>query len=718
MKNSTHVSRILIRVSVLLSIPAMTVALAAQYKPPPPPPSRPSYTPPPSRPSYTPPPSRPSYTPPPSRPSYTPPPSRPSYTPPPSQPSYNPSPSRPYSPPAQGGGSGARTVNPSPSAPAHSYTPGAPSGRSTPSPQSSSGSGVTTYTPHVYTPGVYPKGEPGAPHSSGGTTVSGEGVRNSNGVTTYSPHTSTGTSYTPTTPTAPRTNTYTPAAPAATRGNSYTPATPATVGGNTYAPRNSSPRTTAGSGTHAVYNVPESAGAGKPGSGNSTLTAAGSQSVLHQVNTARTGMNGINKHSIPQGQVAVHTDKSLTVTATNGRKFNLRPDGTLASFSAHGQTASFRANGHLASVHTPAMDIAHGPRGQRTVISERPDHSRLVSTGAHSGYLQHSVAYHGHTYDQRAYVHGDHRYTREYIGYRYHGRDFDDYRPRFYYDPLFYGWAFYPWGDVGSYAWGWDDSPWFNFYAGYFAPWDTYPSGAYWLTDYFLGQTLDDGYQMDAQAVGGPDSGYAGDDTAPPDDDEAYAPADTPITPEIKQMIAEEVQQQLAYENAAAAQPDQAPTLDGLPQVLTPNHLFVVNQGLNVATTDGQQCGLSTGDVIKLVATPPEDAVSADLMVVSSRKGDCPAGLTVTVPLESLQEMQNNFRAQLDSGLQTLHAQQGQGGLPGAPYSAIAPPPRPVDEPPADNENVQSLLDAQQQQANQTERSVTQSAFASAPPAN
>jgi hypothetical protein len=36
-----------------------------------------------------------------------------------------------------------------------------------------------------------------------------------------------------------------------------------------------------------------------------------------------------------------------------------------------------------------------------------------------------------------------------------------------------------------------------------------------------------------------------------------------------------------------------------------------------------------------------------------------------------------------------------------------------VDEPPADTENVQALLDAQQQQANQTETSVTQAAFAS-----
>jgi hypothetical protein len=113
------------------------------------------------------------------------------------------------------------------------------------------------------------------------------------------------------------------------------------------------------------------------------------------------------------------------------------------------------------------------------------------------------------------------------------------------------------------------------------------------------------------------------------------------------------------------------------------------------------------------MAVPPPDSVTADLLVVSSRKGDCPAGITVSVPLGDLQEMQNNFRAQLDSGLQALRDQQGKGGLPGAPMSAIAPPPRPVDEPPAGNINVQAQLDAQQQQANQAESTVTQSAFAS-----
>jgi hypothetical protein len=470
--------------------------------------------------------------------------------------------------------------------------------------------------------------------------------------------------------------------------------------------------------------VPAPATGGKPGTGASTLTPAGSQSVLHQVNTARGGLSGVNHRPIPPGQVAVHPDKSLTVTASNGRNFNLRPNGTLASYSGHGRTATFRGDGHLASVHTSTMDIARGPRGQRSIISERPDHGRLVSTGLHRGYLEHPVNYHGHDFYQRTYVHGDHRFTRDYARYHYHGREFNHYVPHATYAPAFYGWAYYPWDSPAAYMWGWASSAWFACNAGFFGPSSSYQSGANWLADYSLGQTLSDSFDEGAQAGAascpsggvqvadaGTDAGGAGGDMQPADD-ETSAPADTPISPDVKQMIAEEVKQQLAFENAAAAQPDQAPALDDLPQVMVPNHLFVVDQVQNVTTADNQQCALSAGDVIKLVAAPPDGATSADLTVVSTHKGDCAAGLTVSVPLESLQEMQNNFRAQLDSGLQALRAQQGKGELPAAPMSAITPPPVPADEPPEDTENVQAQLDAQQQQADQAETSVTQTAFA------
>ncbi|MGD0682976.1 MAG: hypothetical protein ABR990_13115, partial [Terracidiphilus sp.] len=404
MKSSMRVCNTLLWVLVLLSI---SVLASAQYKPtyhPPAPtyhPPAPAYHPP--APAYHPP--APAYHPP--APAYHPP--APAYHPAPSAPAYHPAPSAP-------------AYHPSPSAPVHSYTPGAPSGGNTPGPHSSPG--ATTYTPHTYTPGAS-----STSHISGSTSVSGGGVTHNNGVTTYTPHASSGgSSSTPSTASASHATTYTPAAAPATHVSTYTPGNPSAAGGNTLTPRNNSPGTGAGTGTHAVYSVPASSSSARPGAGPSTLSPAGSQSVLHQVNTARGGLNGVNHRPIPPGQVAVHPDKSLTVTASNGRNFNLRPNGTLASYSGHGQAATFRGDGHLASLHTSHIDVARGPRGQRTIVSERPG-GKLVSTGKGRGYLEHPVSYHGHNYTQRTYVHGDHRFTREYSHYSFHGREFNQYVP-------------------------------------------------------------------------------------------------------------------------------------------------------------------------------------------------------------------------------------------------------------------------------------------------
>jgi len=89
------------------------------------------------------------------------------------------------------------------------------------------------------------------------------------------------------------------------------------------------------------------------------------------------------------------------------------------------------------------------------------------------------------------------------------------------------------------------------------------------------------------------------------------------------------------------------------------------------------------------------------------------------LPFDSLnlQDVQNNMRAQLDAGLRELRRRQGNGGLPAAPSSAIAPPPRPVmaDAPSAIDANVAGLLEARQQEAKQAESEIVQTAFGSQP---
>jgi len=363
-----------------------------------------------------------------------------------------------------------------------------------------------------------------------------------------------------------------------------------------------------------------------------------------------------------------------------------------------------------------------------TIVTEHPDHSRLVSMGPHTGYLQRTVARGGHSYIQRTYVRGGVRSSYLYATYNYHGLVLDNYVPAYAYAPAFYGWAYYPWDSPVAYAWGWAGAPWYWQYGGnYFSPWATYLSGAYWLTDYYLGQTLASAYQEQIQ----PGQEQA-EDGQPADDDQdagqlqsdgTSAEGDTPLSPEIKNAIAQEVEQQLAYENAAATQPAQAAQFSGLPQVLQPGHVFVVqpghvfvvDQALSVATADQQNCGLSGGDALQLAGPPAADSPVAQLIVASSRRADCPAGIQVTVALQDLQEMQNNFRAQLDTGLKALRDQQGHSGFPGAPQSAIAPPPIPAPDVPPDSANIQAMLQAQQQQANQAEKQVTQLAFAAQP---
>jgi hypothetical protein len=370
------------------------------------------------------------------------------------------------------------------------------------------------------------------------------------------------------------------------------------------------------------------------------------------------------------------------------------------------------------------MDVVRNVRGQRTVIVRRPDRSVVVSTGLHSGYVEKTVVAHGgQTLIQRTYLVNNVRYTRLYNTYVFHGVTLNHYIPAFYFAPAFYGWAYYPWASPVGYNWGWAGLPWYGFYGPYFAPWQVYPSPAFWLTDYMIGQTLSDAYQaglQDGQAPAGDDQGGyadngAGDQAGPTDDsgDETYAPTTTAITPALKLAIEDEVQQQIAYENAASAKPEEAADLDSLPQVLVPKHLFIVDQTLNVTTVDQQTCGLSAGDVLRLGAAPEDNSQTADLTVATSRQLDCPAGIQVTVSLADLQNMQDSFRAKLDAGLQSLRAGQGQNGLPAAPKTAIAPPPRPGVDVPADTTNVQVALSSAQQDANQTEAQTMEQAFSS-----
>ena len=387
---------------------------------------------------------------------------------------------------------------------------------------------------------------------------------------------------------------------------------------------------------------------------------------------------------------------------------HIAPKGSNTLVARNGGAITRRPGGKISDVHDPkrGMDIHHGLNGNRTVLVERPDHSRIYGERGRPGYVQRPYRYHDHDFGRRSYYYHGHEYSRFYRGYGYRGVYFNVYAPGVFYRPAFYGWAYNPWVVPIHYGWGWGGAPWFGYYGGFFAPYPVYPSAAFWLTDYLIAQDL--------QAVYAAHQDAGEEAPAPPEDSSGPA-----LTPEVKQEIADEVKSQLALENQEAQQNSQNQDIDpgssGIARMLADGHkhVFVVGSTLDVTDSNQAECALSDGDVLALTSPPPADATTADLIVLASKGGnECAKTSTVTVQLTDLQEMQNHMRELIDQGLQELQNKQGQGGLPQAPPSAQGQPVQPqyADVAPPQDPNVATEVQQQTQQADQSETDVSNAA--------
>ena len=381
----------------------------------------------------------------------------------------------------------------------------------------------------------------------------------------------------------------------------------------------------------------------------------------------------------------------------------LAPKGSIEHANSNGSFVRMRPNGRLSDLHDPrrGLDVHLDLNGNRKIFVERPDHTRIFAERGHRGYVEHPYGFHGQDFARRTYFSNGRMYSRFYHGFGYRGVALSVYGPAFFFRPAFYGWAYYPWAAPITFGWGWGGSPWYGYYGGYFQPYPTYPSAAYWLTDYIIANDLQAAYANQQQVDGGP-GGMP----------EAGGPAE--LSPEIKQQIADEVRNQLALEGQEAQmnaqQQDIDPGSSGIPRLLSDGkpHVFVAGATLDVVRANGMECEVSEGDVLRLETPPPPDATAVDLKVLASKGGplECPRKSTVSVQLTDLQEMMNHMREGIDQGLQDLQARQGNGGLPPEPptaaappvqaqYAAIAPPPDP---------NAGAEIDQQTQQADQAQQ--------------
>jgi hypothetical protein len=341
-----------------------------------------------------------------------------------------------------------------------------------------------------------------------------------------------------------------------------------------------------------------------------------------------------------------------------------------------------RSNGSRADVHDSrrGMDIHHGLNGSRRVSVERADHSRIVAERGGRGYVQHPYNYHGHEYGHRTYYEHGRAYDRYYGRYGYRGAYLDVYAPGYYYAPAFYGWAYNPWAVPVAYtAWGWGGSPWYGAYGAWFTPFPVYASASFWLTDYLIASSLQAAYaaQVDAQIAA------------------SVNPDASPLTPEIKKMVADEVQRQVALENSEAQQNAGGKDVDsgssGIARMMSDGqpHVFVAGGSLDLVADSGAECAVSQGDVLEVAQSPATDATAATAIVLSSKGGkECAKSTNVTVAFTDLQDMQNHMRETIDKGMGEMKDKQGKGGLPAAPpsaqaaptqsaYAAVAPPPDP-----------------------------------------
>jgi len=442
------------------------------------------------------------------------------------------------------------------------------------------------------------------------------------------------------------------------------------------------------------------------------------------------GMNNTRGANTAGGANAGHAlNASRTTTAAHrGPPTTTREIKTRSGASVQ---ASYKG-GHVRTIQAHNMKIEHSAHGQRRIETVH-NGRRVVSMGGRRGYMERPYLNRGgRTYVQRTYYVGGRSYVYAYRTYYYGGAPYYGYAPAYYYQPVYYGWAYNPWPAPAYYRWGYYNDPWYGNYNYYYQPYPAYPSASPWLTDYILSENLRAAYEASLAGKASPlrapfnqsedltASLWSSDSLIAGNLDAAYGAAlymsagkesgsasQAQLSPEVKQALAEEVKQQIAADKSSAETSQQAASKgDELPPALDPKHrIFVASSNLDVTTTDGTECQLSQGDVIERASDTADADNNVEMVVKSAKKDDCSAGTHAGVATSDLQEMHNHFRELIDAGMKSLAEKSGKDGLPAAPDTSTKAGEVPAPTP---DGNVDSELQQQQKDADQTEAEVPQ----------
>ena len=170
-------------------------------------------------------------------------------------------------------------------------------------------------------------------------------------------------------------------------------------------------------------------------------------------------------------------------------------------------------------------------------------------------------------------------------------------------------------------------------------------------------------------------------ETAPPSPEPVLAGGATPITDDVKNKVADEVETQIEEEAREAGgdarnQEPKAGAGGVVEELARPTqHVFVVASDLDLVDDNGRRCMMSEGDVLQILAAADADSGTAPGVVLSSKGGvECAKSAKVDIAVSDLQEMQNHMRATIDQGLANTPRGAAEPTVTPA-FAGAAPPP-------------------------------------------
>jgi hypothetical protein len=161
----------------------------------------------------------------------------------------------------------------------------------------------------------------------------------------------------------------------------------------------------------------------------------------------------------------------------------------------------------------------------------------------------------------------------------------------------------------------------------------------------------------------------------------AIATGAAPITDDVKNKVADEVEAQVAEESREAdvstrglePKAGQGGVVEELGRPA--QHVFVVASDLDLVDDNGRRCMISEGDVVQILSNADANSGTAPGIVLSSKGGvECAQSAKVDIAISDLQEMQNHMRAAIDQGLANTPRGASEPTVT-PPFAQAAPPP-------------------------------------------